>query len=610
MKMPMPKIIVRGIDEKILDEAIEMGAHPISAHILAGRYSSKPESTTLDGILNPDFKNIPRIKNLKDIEKASKIIADAISNNENIGLLCDFDVDGVSSAAILYKAMNDYFKAENVHIYISNRMEEGYGFSEKLLHRVMDRDEPETLLITADMGSADQDRIKLYKEMMKERKLEGRVVVTDHHGIPSNGGPVDADAFVNPQQDDDEFGDGTICGATVALLVMAGVRAELIEQGVIEENTPGMKELMAYSTAATISDCVSMASGVNRAIVVNGLKEINAGKLPAWRQMRRFVGDEIEPIRTDSIGFGLGPRINACSRIGMDGLTGVKYYLSETDEEAKHYFDMLSSHNEARKDIEGKLVKEAMAKARALVNKGHLSLVIDLGAGHHGVHGIVASRIVEKFGRPTICISHKDHEGTILSGSARSIELWDDKGFKSEFNIRQCLQETHDAYEDGVFLGFGGHKMAAGMSLKAENLNKLIEGFEYAVAQKLAPEDVGPVVLCDGKIPEGHFINLDLLDELLTLEPYGRGFEYPSFMVEGTLNKMSIIGPKKETGKLLIDIQGRTFDAMWFKLTNHAAYPTLKEGKTYKFITEIRDNFWKNNRTISLFILHAEEKIT
>jgi single-stranded-DNA-specific exonuclease RecJ len=726
INLPMPKVKSRPVDKNIYNEALELGMTTLQAKIVASR--PIPEGTNLQGILFPSLKHMPSLELLKDINKAASRIADAIINKETIGLLCDFDVDGISSCAVLSKALTDYFGVTPYRIkyFISNRMQEGYGFTEKVLDRVMELDEIPTLLITADQGSSDGKQVDSYLKNMKKLKIKNAsVVVTDHHEIPAeiDRRPVNAAAFVNPQQEGDEFPDKTICGCTVALFVMAVTRTELIKRKYLDDNSPRLLELLSYSTAATIADCVSMASETNRAIVTMGLKEINEEKIPAWRIMRSSViKDPTEPVRAESIGFGLGPRINACSRTGGDGLNAVRYYLSETDMSAQRYFDMLNYNNEERKKIELKLVEEAIEKAAVMVDQGALSLVIFLPNGHHGIHGIVASRVVEKFGRPVICLSPKeqveeqytsDHiksieemersldknfdevtalratykhpknktsefvitkkedykerkgrdrisevklsqkifnkaevisvlnkefqlgvtktikefysldkthyirvnkknktdyiiitgEITVLSGSARSIDGLETEQGKEFLDLHHCLTEI--SFQDtSLFLGFGGHSMAAGMGLNAGKMESLSALFEQEVRKHITVKDVGPKIFIDGELPYD-VINLDLVDELLKLEPYGRSFDYPTFAISGFVESIDIVGKNKDTGKMSININNVSHQAMWFKYTSNAMHNKIHPNQRCRFVVRITDNFFRGNRKVSLQVVHA-----
>lgn len=649
MSLPMPVIKNRILNKELYDQARNKGYTHLQALILANR--EIPEGTNLEGFMNPDFSHIPNIGLLADIHKAGERIADAVINKEVIGLVCDFDVDGTSSAAVMYKALVDLFGAEpsNINVFISNRMKEGYGFSFHVLDRILDRDPIPTLLITADQGSADGDRVTKYLEEMKKRKLSGDVIVSDHHEIPKSGGPKDAYAFVNPQRHDSKFPDRTICGCTVALFLMAATRQKLIKKGALTDNGKGIRELVAYSTAATIADCVSMASESNRAIVTQGLREINSGSLPAWRQMNKFKKDPNEVLKAESIGFGLGPRINACSRTGGDGLNAVRYYLSDNDIDAERYLEYLNSDNEIRKEIEKRLVDEATEVAKSMVKSGYLSLVILNKNGHHGIHGIAASRLVERFGRPVIMLSPKEVEKEeikkeeaerllsrkilkfeefydlpenqfisaekdkkevkfylntikVVSGSARSIDgLGPDQ--KDYLSILECMIDTQDKYK--VFLGFGGHCMAAGMALNFENIPLLRKGIEEAVREKVRKEDIYPKVMTDGCLPRGVRINTDLIDEINRLEPYGRQFDYPSFTLRARIVSKKL-SEKGDTGMFVLNIDGYEYKAIWFKFNLSYLFGSIKEGETYDMVVEIRENWYNGRRYPQISIKHAE----
>lgn len=726
INLPTPKVIARKVDSNIYEQALALGMTTLQAKIVASR--PIPQGTDLEGVLRPKLSSIPPIEGMKDIEVAADRISDAIIRGETIGLLCDFDVDGISSCAVLSKALTDYFNVPSslIKYVISNRMQEGYGFSEKVLERVCNLEEVPTLLITADQGSSDGARVTKFLEFMKKKKLNhASVVVTDHHEIPVSGGPVDAFAFVNPQQKDDYFPDNTICGCTVALFVMVQTRIALIDKGHLLSTSPKLSELLSYSTAATISDCVSMASVTNRAIVKHGLKEINEEKIPPWKIMRAAILNDItQPFRAENIGFGLGPRVNACSRTGGDGLVAVRYYLSETDMNAKRYFDMLDYNNEDRKKIEKRLVEEAVEKAAALVDSGHLSLVIFLPNGHHGIHGIVASRVVERFGRPVICLSpkssvesmytrnremkiadveaiidknfttmkalrttikhpkntkaefvitkkenYKELEGQdrilkietsqklfskdevhtilnnefkvhttktiqtfysvtdtdyikiekknktdyiirvgkfdVLSGSARSIDGLNTSHNKEFLDLHHCLQSI-DAADPSIFdgYGFGGHTMAAGMSFHVSNMSTLIDLFEKEVSKHIDASDVGPKMFIDGELPADS-IDLNLVDELLELEPYGRSFEQPTFAVSGFIKSIDIVGPNKNTGKFLVNINGVDHVAIWFNFTDNAMFSKIKANSRCRLVIRITDNFFQGKRSVSLQINHG-----
>lgn len=654
--IPAPLIKQRILNKEIYDEAILAGYTPLQSRIIANR--ELPEGTNLIQFKYPDINKIPNIGLLADIQKGGERIADAIVNDECMALVCDFDVDGTSSAAVLYKSLTEFFgaKRENVRVVISNRMIEGYGVSHKVLERIYALEKIPTLLITADQGSADGERITQYINDMKERGLHGDVVVSDHHEIPKAGGPKDAYAFINPQREDSKYPDRTICGCTVALFLMAATKSKLVSK-YKKEIDFDMKELLAYSTAATVADCVSMASQANRAIVTRGLQEINDEKIPAWRIMKELVGDGV-PVKESNIGFGLGPRINACSRTGGDGLNAVRYYLAKTDEQARKYFDLLSVDNEVRKGIERELVNDAAKTAMKYILEGYMSLVIFNKYGHHGIHGIAASRLVERFGRPVIMLSPKETEKTpitinevkklikqdiipeyenniidlennkyisyatdengnkefflnkilTVSGSARSIDgLGPDN--KNYLSILECLNDVQAKYN--IFLGFGGHCMAAGMGLKYENISVLREGIEESVRELTDPTDIYPKVFTDGYLPDNTTIDLKLVREIEGLEPYGRQFDYPTFTVDALVTSITALGKDpdkpKEHFKFGLMINGKEYEAVWFKLSHHPMFETIRVDGIYRMVIQVGSNWFRGREKVQIMITHAED---
>lgn len=634
IKMPTPEIRLKETDQVIFTKALLAGASKMHAKLIANR--KIPDYVKVKDILNPTLKNLD-ISKLDHIDKAANRIADAIENKETIGLLCDFDVDGISSAAVLYSSFLDFFKydSDKVKIFISDRMKAGYGVSNEVINRIFNSSPIPSLLITADQGSKDDERITEYTNRMKENDLVGDVIVTDHHHIQGKG-PADAYAVVNPQKESDKFEDKTICGCTVALFVMVATREVLIKRGLIPKDAPRLSELLTYSTAATIADCVSMASPINRAIVLNGLKDINNGTKAPWRIMKKMPNQEGKLVRADSIAFGLAPIINACSRTGGNGLVAVKFYLSETEEEAQRYLDMLSIQNEERKKKEKELVVSAVIQAADLYNSGKSGLCIFLENGHHGIHGIAASRICEKFGAPVVIFSPKDFDeyeeeidvakktkkiidGKLteetkivkekikkkniktITGSARSIESVD---------IHDCLVEIEkENLEKGekIFLGFGGHSMAAGMSLPKENFEKMREGFEKSVEKRTIRSEVKPVIYVDGELPTNRVIDLKFIDEILKLEPYGNGFEYPTFKINATIISIEIKGKNKDTGIMEIMFGSTQYKAVWFKFDQSVMFNKLKKGDFCEMAVQITEHVWKGRRSVNIQVIHANK---
>ena len=628
--LPVPKMVLKETNKNVFKKALLAGASKIQAKIIANR--DIPPNVEIKDILKPTLKNLD-INKLSGIKESASRIADAIENNEVIGLLCDFDVDGISSAAVLYSSFVDYFNYDplKVKLYISNRMKAGYGFSEEVLSRIVNDTTIPNLLITADQGSKDGDRVVKYNEIMKEKGLVGDVIITDHHHIEGNG-PESAYAVVNPHKTDCEFDDDTICGCTVALFVMVATREELIKRNLLEEDSPRLNQLLTFSTAATIADCVSMASPINRAIVLNGLRDINLGTKASWRVFKNLEYNQNKPIRTDTIGFGFGPIINACSRTGGNGLVAVKYYLSDTEKEAQRYLEMLMLQNEDRKKKEKELVLNSITEAANQYNAGNSGLCIYLDNGHHGIHGIAASRICEKFGAPVVIFSPKDYEEyeeevetektvtSMVDGKRRREKKMVKEKIKKKnvFTITGSARsidsvDVHDTLinidkqKSDVFIGFGGHSMAAGMSLNLEHFNDFKTLFQNDINSKISHDKAIPIIYIDGELKERTVLDLNFVDELLKLEPYGNGFDYPVFKMKAHITSIEVKGKNKDTAIMKLVFGGKEYKATWFKYDQSVMFNQIHKGDYCELAVQIRDNFWKGNRTVSVQVLHANK---
>jgi single-stranded-DNA-specific exonuclease RecJ len=730
-RIPFPTPTERKVDQGVYDEAIAEGLSPLSARIISQRI--KKGQYHVADLMNLSSQAIPSPKLMTDVEKAADRISDAVINGEKIGLACDFDVDGISSAAVMIKALNDHFSVpySRIGIYISHRMREGYGFSHDVVARVLEDSILPSLIITADQGSSNGSSVDLIKSEYAKLGKDVDIIISDHHHIDPTNTPSNAYAFINPQRPDDTYPDKTICGCTVALLLFSGVRAELIKKGYLNKDARRMKDLLAYSTSATIADCVSMASPVNRSIVKEGLKEINNKSLPSWEALDTIV-QEGELVSAETLAFGLAPKINACSRTGGDGLVAVKYYLADTKAEAERFLSMLSFVNKERQDIEARLLKEALQKAIELNDNGFQSFIIFLPQGHHGIHGIVASRIVEQFGKPVICLSpksfaedeidqesaekiiielHKNKKGKnkiesladlgkgthefiindfqkisidisnrkkveylLIKGKNEKLikpkdvakyfdkikESFDgtsididslEKEYGSKFDVKAIMKELEDGIypieisktqtiilkkyypivatrkrmasltgsarsvecvsvykclenidrDKKIFLGWGGHTMAAGLSLNVEHLDTLRSEFDKEVRSQLT-KDLKPILYYDFMMKDNFKMDIPFIEQLEKIEPTGNGFPKPVFGMKAVVANIRITN---ETCILKLARQGRTLNSVIFKFKNKPISLVLEEGAEYIFYVSARKNFWKGRFFPSLIVEHA-----
>lgn len=578
---------------------------PLQLRILQGRAISKAFDNDTEMAYKSAFDYLHLTSddyacvrgNRRDIggmEKAANRIIDAIANKEHIALACDFDVDGTSSAALLKEAFISHFGADEdrIHVFISHRLKEGYGFTNAVVDRIIASENIPTLVITADQGSSNKDSVAYYDSEIKNAGLTGDVIITDHHEIPEDGGAKNAYAFINPTDKDNNWHDPTICGAGVAYLLMEEVAHILNTEKGIKQDFD-IERLLGYTAAATVADCVSLASPLNRYFFNRGIRQIDNGDRPAWRQMRTLNRDPATPIdNAESISFGLGPRINACSRMGMDGMLAVNFFTSKRDDDASDMLSELSVTNDGRKVLEREMERVAMGEAEKQYLEGKNTIVVYLPEGHHGIHGIVASRVVEAFGRPTIMISPKDKEAGTVSGSARSI---------AGFNLAEVLERIRE--DEGLLIGSGGHTMAAGMSLYEKDIEAFANSFEVHSKPILDGEDLRPKVYSDGSLLEMSELSLDTFDEIAQLEPYGINFEKPAFADRFTIKSISSMGDGTHFRLSLEDESGETHTAVWFKAIDKADDGLdIDIDDNVCVLYQLSANWWRGRSSLQLMI--------
>ncbi|OOV88769.1 single-stranded-DNA-specific exonuclease RecJ [Oceanospirillum linum] len=587
--MSRPIFQPRALNPAVLDQARKMELDPLLATIIAGRV--KGDTFNLDGIVTPALKHIPPPTLLKDCEKAAVRIAQAVSRGERIGVLTDYDVDGITSHVVLYRALTELFAVppDNIHSLIGHRINDGYGVSAGLISRILDQDILPDVIITADCGSSDEPRLVLLKQAGID------VIVTDHHALPEEGAPASAYAVVNPTQHDCGYPDATIAGCMVSWLVMAQVRDQLVRQGKVRKEVPKLGFLLSYVALGTVADCVSLGeSAVNRAVVHAGLKLINRFDLPCWRAIRKLLRKETEFFDAGTLGFQLGPRINARGRLD-DPYAALHYMLSPTDHQAEHYLAILDQDNEDRKAIEQEMTQDAYRMVEDQLARNYQGLSVFLEHGHAGVQGIVASRITQKTGKPSIVICpalNPDH----LSGSARSVD---------GIHIRDILQQVHD-WDKELLVKFGGHRGAAGLTLNKSRLKEFSEVFNAAVEAALNNLTLQPVVKIDS------VLQIEAITEkkwatLQQLQPFGREFEVPCFSSIFLVEELRVVGADQSHLQLLLSDPKKNISVkgIWFKALSGGQTIDFKEGDQINLAYQLDINEFRGRRSIQLIVEYA-----
>ncbi|MCF6765066.1 single-stranded-DNA-specific exonuclease RecJ [Thiotrichales bacterium 19S3-7] len=584
--MLKPLIKERSVNQKIYQNLCRSGIPELLSKIIAARL---PEGfDKAEQVAQPKLSFLDNPFLLADMDKASQRLIEALANQEIIGIETDHDCDGQTSHAVIFEALTKWFEhpKEKLRSYIGHRMEEGYGLSDALAKRILNDAIRPSLIITADNGSTDEPRIRL----LKSQGID--VIVTDHHAIALEGIPKSAIAVLNPTRDDCKFPDPFIAGCMVAWLLMAAVRKRLIERGDIAQSVD-LKSVLDFVAVGTVADCVSMAKSVNnRAVVKAGLRQIADSTRPCWQAIRQIFPYKIN---AEYLGFTVGPLLNSDGRLS-DAYSSVSFLLSESKDEAICWVDELSKQNQMRKAIQKKMLDQALNDAKAQLDKDKASICIYLEDGHAGVHGIAASRIKDTFGRPVVFFSPKLNEPDIITASARSIEA---------VHLKELLDQIHQINPD-LLIKYGGHKMAAGLTIKKADLDAFEALFESLVQAKVDYQSLGPEIYTDGVIDDDR-LTLETIELLNQIEPFGREFDAPVFTLKGELVSHRFVGKTLEHQQLLVrSHSGKEYKAIWFFASRHPQSFKFQKGDYLEMAFRLNEEEFNNRRSLGLIVEYCD----
>lgn len=533
--------------------ALPNSLHPIIKQIYANRGIVSENELVLN------VAQLAPIDSLKDVMLASKILHQAFIDNLNLCIIGDFDADGATSTALMTEAF-DMLGYHNHQFIVPNRFEFGYGLTPEIVDMAVAQGAQ--LLITVDNG------ISCLAGVNHAKSLGLQVVITDHH-LPGKVLP-NADAIVNPNQPDCHFISKSIAGVGVAFYLMLALRKHLREQKWFETqqiNEPNIAQLLDLVALGTVADVVTLDNN-NRILVSQGLKRIRAGQTrPGIQALLEIAGKNQQRIVASDFGFALGPRINAAGRLD-DMSFGIHCLLAKDLMTARSMAAELDELNKARRSIEQGMQFEA-EKIMAALNyeEGHLPNAISLFQKdwHQGVIGIVAGRLKEKYHRPSIVFAAADidNPSSDIKGSARSIP---------GLHIRDLLEHI-DSQHPGLIIKFGGHAMAAGLSISMDNFNDFQQLFNQYAGQWIAEENLQGTLLSDGELALSE-LSLEFAELLRESGPWGQNFAEPLFDDNFTLIQQRIVGEKHL--KLVLQKEHKVFDAIAFnidisKWPNHKA---------------------------------------
>lgn len=582
-----PIIDDRRIDPDSLGAAQRLGLQPIVAQVLAHRAAAA--GVEPDWLLDFSLRSLDPPDGLPDIDRAADRVLQAILAREVIALATDADSDGVNAHTVLTRGLTEHLghPRDRIQHYIGLKLSEGYGLSDSVCDRILAAHPRPALVITADIGSSDGPRIG----RLAAAGID--TVVTDHHGIPTTGGPTAATPFVNPQRPDSRYPDPLVAGVMVAWLLLWAVRRRLIDGGHRAADSPSLGALFGWVATGTVADVVSLARSRNNRIVVRaGIERIEASDYPCWRALRGYLGDPAKPLTSQDLAFGIGPRLNAAGRL-HDAMAGVHFLLAENEDEALNGAALLDEANHARRAIEKRLTEEAMRLAHPRVSAGATALAIPLAEGHAGVHGIVASRLVQAFARPAACFSPHPEAPGLLTGSCRSVD-----GLPM-LEVLQCIEGANP----GLLLKHGGHAGAAGLTLEQARFPEFETAFEREAAQRLRGTLLRPRIWVDGDVASGD-LSLELVRALEDIGPYGR--EFPEAVLRGafTVRRTREVGNAGGHWRLTLDHGGQPVDSIWFN-TGRCCPVTAGETAVLLFTPEA--NWWQGRPRLQLRI-HARER--
>ena len=524
---------------------------------------------------------------MSDMDSAVTFLLEAYQKQQKIVIVGDFDADGATSTALAVLALRQLGFA-NVTYLVPNRFEQGYGLSVAVAQEALALGVE--LLMTVDNGVSSHEGVAFLK-------AQGvKVIVTDHH-LPPETLP-NADAIVNPNLAHCGFPSKNLAGVGVTFYLMLALRAKFREVGLFDaKNQPNFTELLDLVALGTVSDVVPLDQN-NRILVYQGIARIRAERCRCGiRALAEVAKRDVTRFVAADLGFSIGPRLNAAGR--LDNMSvGVELLLAENMETARALALELDGLNQARKEIEQGMKLEALticqnlfANATALETEIPYAIVLYQSDWHQGVLGILASRIKDQFHRPVIAFA-QDQAG-ILKGSARSIP---------GLHIRDVLERVYSQHPD-LILKFGGHAMAAGLSIQESRFGDFRQIFNQTVSELLAEDQLQDTIWTDGEL-HANLLNLATAETLRQGGPWGQAFPEPMFDGEFKILQQRLVGEKHLKMMVEPKLGGPLLDAIAFNVDTRY-YPDLSV-KTARFVYKLDINEFRGNRDVQLLVDYIE----
>lgn len=486
-----------GTETLALSLVESLGLDPLTARVLACR--GVPDLASARVYLASRLADLPDPFLMLGMKTATIRLADALERGEKIAIHGDYDVDGISGTALLVDVLRQL--GASVEFHIPLRLKEGYGLSAEALQLAAGNGV--RVAVSVDCGVSALAEAKLARELGLD------LIITDHHQVPETR--PEALAILNPHQADCDFPAKELAGVGVAFMLLVGLRKVLRDRGFFQgRKEPDLRLSLDLVALGTIADIASL-QGLNRTLTKLGLQLLNEPRRPGVQALREVAG--VKEVSCSAVGFRLAPRLNAAGRL-EDAALGVQLLLTESAAEAKELAALLDGFNRERQALEMETLRQAVERLQGLPN--HLqSIVLADERWHPGVIGIVASRLVERYGRPTVLIALEEGKG---KGSGRSI-----RGFHLFRGLADCAEQL---------LGFGGHEYAAGLSIELGRVEAFARDFEALAQQQLTAEDLQPQLWYDGEVLIEELGQREVVS-MAGLAPFGAGNPEPCVVLRG-----------------------------------------------------------------------------
>ncbi len=551
--------------------AKETGLSPMITEFLCDKgYKTKEK---INNFINFDESNLRKISQMKDCITFLNILKDAILNKEKIVIFGDYDGDGISATAIFIwtiRWLQENSDAPSVGWFIPDRFKEGYGLSVKSMERLITTYPDVDLVVTCDNGIVAFDGV----EYAKKHGID--IIISDHHEASPDGRLPDCPVVCEKRLDENKENIEAFCGAELARRICVNL-VYLLKRDDIK---PKLELLYAFSGFATITDVIEMNVS-NHYVAKKGLEIINSGKIPCFNALKK--AQEVKrDVDEDTIGFRYGPMVNAAGRILGEATIPELLFIEQNEEKANELALKLNELNTIRQDMSLAEQKNVVKEIEENNFKNNSFIIVDKYDYKEGIAGLNASYIVDNYKVPAICFCQKDDDPTMLKGSGRSIE---------GFNLKAALDNCSD-----LLAGYGGHPMAAGITIKKENLDKFRERINQLA------KNVADMEICYNidYLIEPSEVSIEMVDEYKRyLAPFGPEFEKPVYAVKGVFKPKPLIMKEKHLRFSLINNEQLTM--VWFN--SLLKYKILNpESKRIIAIGQPNENIYNGTTSVQFLV--------